>query len=416
MSMDVMWLQQISDSNDPAFTRTVLVEGMTSAIWTERYQDFGDFEFRFADVEYGMAMLQPTALVTLRQSREVMQVESQEIELTDDRGYELVVKGRSFESILQRRYIPYKVDANYNKKFKAPKTYFLDHVCCALAWNALCNPNQYSILSTPDISQNQSFKVDNLVVSNSVYAGPGRPSSWISKNRWFNQQVVYDRFMDFLVRGDMGVRAIRPRLDDPAYSTLRVVDFDTTAANRGAYSHAQPTTAQDASMALDIYSGYDLSANNTLGYQPVIFSASAGHLDDTRYLTDVSDQYDIADVRSGWGNKWVYRTNWYAGVMMRCLFVDGGAPDDGEDLTAFYNDLDQVGEIALKQHKKVEAITTTVSDTAPYEFGVHYGLGDRVTVQGEYGYNRDMIVSEYTRAHDDEGYREFPGLVMPNEL
>lgn len=414
MSMDVLWLRQIAEGEFTAFNDGVMVDGMTSKIWTERFQDPGDFEFHFADVEYGMNFLQTTALVTLRDTKEVMRVESHEIADTDDGGKELIVKGRSFETILERRYIPYKVDANYNKKFKMNKQYYLDQVCCVLAWNSLCNPTSSSVLNGIDIMQNQYFKVDNLLISNSQFAGPGRPASYIQKNRWANQMVTYERFMDFLVRGDLGVRAIRPPLDDQ--TNLRVVDVDTALATRGTYTHGVATAAQNKMMALDIYGGYDLSVNNTQGYIPVIFSAKAGHLDDTRYLTDVSDQYELADVRSGWGNKWVYRTTWYGGVQMKCLFVDGGAPDDGENLTDFYNDLDQVGEIALKQHRKQEAISTAVSPAAPYKYGVDYGLGDRVTILGEYGYDRDMIVSEFTRAQDDEGYREFPGLVMPNEL
>lgn len=415
MSMDPIWIRDISSGERLAFTDATHVEGITSMIWTERYQDAGDFEFRFADVEYGMGMLPPLSLVSLRETGEVMQVTSNEIEITEDRGPELVVRGESFaHALLRNRFIIYKVDANYNKKFKMPQQYYLDQVCCVIAFDGLVAQAQYSILCKPDMAKSSSFSVDRLIVTNSVTAGPGRPAGWLAKNRWLQQGPSIDKFMNFLVRGDMGVRLLRPPWTNPVG---RTVDVLTGAANRGEYSHGNPSdTDMNNRIAFDVYAGYDLSINNTAGNIPVAFSASAGHLDDTSYLTDTSDFYNLADVRSGWGNKWVYRSTWYAGAQMRPLFVDGGAPDENENLTDFYNDLDQVGEIALKQHRKREAITTTVSEAAPWKYGQHYGLGDRVTVLGDYGYVRDMIVTEFTRAWDDDGYREFPGLTMPNDL
>jgi len=420
MSLDLLYMEDYSSGEEVAFSSAQHIEGLVSAIWTERYQDPGDFELRFADVQYGMNWCPPTGLLAVRESREIMQITSIEVEDTDDRGKELVVRGESYaHQLLKNRYIPYKVDANYNKKFKMPKQYYLDQVCCVLAWNSLRNPvvDSFSVLSNPDIININAFTVDDLLVSNSVTAGPGRPAAWLSRNRWLQAGPVYDKFMDFLVRGDMGVRTIRPSLREHfLYGNIRIVDVATGALTRGDYSHASPTAVQDDKMVFDIYKGYDLSVNNTQGNIPVAWSVSAGHLDDTAYLTDISDFYSIADVRSGWGNKFVYRSTWYAGAQLRALYVDGGAPDENENLNDFYNDLDQVGEMALKQHRRREAITTTVSQASPWKYGQHYGLGDRVTVLGEYGYVRDMIVTEFTRAWDDEGYREFPGLSMPNEL
>lgn len=403
MTMDPLWLSSAD------FFDAQHIERVNSMIWTERYSDASDCEFRLSDVEYGMAMIPPGALVTLRETREIMRITSNEIELTEDRGPEFVAKGTSLaQDLLKYRYIPYKINAQYNAKFKMPTQYYLDQVACAIAWDALRNASGTSGLATPDIALDSDFQVANLRISNSV----ARPASFIKKNRWASMQVSLERFMDFLVRGDMGVRCIRP----PAYGRIATIDVNSTP--RGNFT-LDPYQTYDTLALLDIYMGNDLTYGNTSGNLPVVFVASAGHLADTRYLTDQSNFYNIADVRSGWGNKWVPRSVWYSGIGMRTLLVDGGAPDTdltAAELTDFYNDLDQAGEIALKQANKQEVIDTGLSPTAPYKYGTDYRLGDKVSVIGEYKYNRAMYITEFTRAWDDEGYREFPGLSMPNDL
>src|SRR5215475_715135 len=89
---------------NPQFYPIALVEGWNSFIWAERYSDAGDFQIDTNDVKGGRTLLPEGSLLGIRQSSEVMIVESNEIPaVSDEKGAHLTIKGRTFETFSENR-------------------------------------------------------------------------------------------------------------------------------------------------------------------------------------------------------------------------------------------------------------------------------------------------------------------------
>src|ERR1044072_5942687 len=94
--MDLMTLDA---NNQPS----KLVENYDSLIWTERYNTVGDFQLVSGNVEQFMTLLPEGTRLTLRESNQVMVVETHQIDRKKLTPQKVTIKGRSFESILDRR-------------------------------------------------------------------------------------------------------------------------------------------------------------------------------------------------------------------------------------------------------------------------------------------------------------------------
>lgn len=80
-----------------------MIDTFTSAIWTVRYDEAGDFEiYTPVRLDYLQAM-QIGNYLWNRDSDRLMIIETVEIETDAEQGPQLIVTGRSLESILDRR-------------------------------------------------------------------------------------------------------------------------------------------------------------------------------------------------------------------------------------------------------------------------------------------------------------------------
>ena len=96
---------KIHDATYP-FDVVGLVEDYDSLIWTERYNDVGDFELivRMTIENYEMLALDRT--LSIPDTTKRMIIESHEIKESDEDGTSsLILKGRSLEAILDRRIV-----------------------------------------------------------------------------------------------------------------------------------------------------------------------------------------------------------------------------------------------------------------------------------------------------------------------
>src|SRR5690242_6166324 len=80
-----------------------LVENYDSLIWTERFNTIGDFQIQSGDVDRFMTLLPEGTVLTLRESNVPMIVETHNIVRKKNKPTNLIIKGRAFESILDRR-------------------------------------------------------------------------------------------------------------------------------------------------------------------------------------------------------------------------------------------------------------------------------------------------------------------------
>lgn len=376
--------------SDYAIQKLVELDWRTdSLIWTERFQELGDFELHTQNVDDVRALLPERSMCTLRDSNEVMWVDSHSISSNSDGIDELTVKGRSLEWILMRRIW---TNAPYGKKLTMAKKYSLRQAVEVWVYNAICNGT-----GNDKINTSASYPVGNQI-PNTVITDSIPPSSdGANKARKVQNGYIYDQMRTFMSSGKIGIRIIRPN-----GTKARVVHV----ASDGTFS--TDTVAEIDDLRFDFYAGRDISDR-------VVFSWKAGHLDSPEYLMsseqlmgavfvdgDPRDHYyNDPDAVSGTNSGW-NRLDGY---------VDGGTKDDGVTADDFEESLEDIGLKTLRQEGgHINSVDAQISPNINYTYNKDYRLGDRVMVQGRYGTHAKRWVTEFIRSQDADGEKAFPTL------
>jgi len=90
---------------NPAIQTIGVIDSVESLIWTERYFQSGDFEIYTPISNSQLMLLQENNYLRIPISDRVMVIESLELKTDIELGNKLVVKGRSWEQVLDRRII-----------------------------------------------------------------------------------------------------------------------------------------------------------------------------------------------------------------------------------------------------------------------------------------------------------------------
>jgi hypothetical protein len=420
--MDLLRLDQTDYNPD------VLIEGYSSLIWTERYLDAGEFELKTADILRTKNLLPEGSLISHRETDEVMMVESHLIGKNQEGFNELTVKGRSLVTFTEHRYLE---GAYPKKKFKMLREYTPAEAAVVVLWNALVNPSKNDVTIAGDNTRSDLDKVPNVLVTNSVAPGTG-----INRRRWLEGGQVYPQVVNLLTAGRLGMRTMRPN-----GSSGRVVDV--TISDKGVISYDQRDDILN--LRFDVYDGLDRSREQN-DRDPVVFSFASDYLKEPSYLWSIVGYETLVLVVSGVGTRRFFRIRKrdedLSGLERRVLWIDGGEPDleeipekpdrdDGatdqdiqqwkdkrdrireRNATAraeFLEDLTDAADVALEAHERIRLFDAKITSASPYEYKVHYNLGDKVSLIGEYEFDQKMQVVEHVRTEDAAGDVGYPGL------
>lgn len=88
---------------DTLFRRTQVVDKYVSFIWTERYSDIGDFQLVIKSNASVRSMFKPNVFLTIRESTEVMRIETLEDSVDENGEMLLTVKGYTLCSLMNDR-------------------------------------------------------------------------------------------------------------------------------------------------------------------------------------------------------------------------------------------------------------------------------------------------------------------------
>lgn len=427
-----------------------LIEGYNSLIWTERFEEPGEFELKSFDVAGLLAALPENTLVSHLETREVMIVETHSIEMVGegaDAQPEITITGRSAYTILEHRW----VESTYQTKRSLRRTYSATSALCVLLYNAVDNTSGRDVTrgdtlaSTVELNDYPWSTLDaipNIAVTESVPA-EGPLATW-----YVEEGILWPQFQKIMVDSDLGLRLIRP-VDAATPGT--VITVNSAIASRGQVNRI--FTADIRQLQFNIYAGVDRSA----GANAVQLSQLQGHLENPKYLFSNKDFKTGLEIMSGAVDvSDVYRDATeaaFSGWKRRIMGFDGGTPEipaapeqpqkpkrnattaaknayeDAYDawvdkyaiwlnkratiITSFRAAQSKLALVELKLARRVNMFAGDMSDVAPYKYKVHYDLGDLVMLYGDYGQSVKMLVNEYVRTEDENGDRGFPGLVVP---
>lgn len=349
-----------------------LIENWDSLIWTERYGPCGDFELRSGNIGAFMTALPEGKRVTLRDSNIAMVVETHAIDRKKNTPAQLVIKGRSFESILDRRVSIQAVASltgasNWTVNVKTPSDlahYIVVKIC-----------------------------VDGLVSAKDIF--PGAMVQFITPTDYLASTGPTKPFD--VSRGSL-LQTVQDLLATEA--PLDVSTTPNTPEIKPVGLRAVRPSGAGTAIGIEQYHGVDRSGT-------VYFDATRDLLDDGTYLFS---KVGSANVGYGVGNG------------MAATMFEGPVEPEGLERRVILIDASQSGssDVAVLKHNMSvslsEAHETAMfdgsinQDLSPYTYGVDYGLGDIVQVQGDYGLYEKARVTEYIRTMDASGSKHYPTL------
>lgn len=337
--------------HDQTGTWVGIVENPTSAIWTRRYQQPGDFELYLPATAEMLAMLADDYYITRDDSPEVMVIEHIEITTGGEDGNHILISGRGAESLLDRRIIwqqtavSGRVDAALYRLIRE---------------NAIAPSN--SVRALPLLMENPNLTTETI---NAQYTGTG----------------LLEAVQEICKAYGLGFRAI--------------------TADHGIIS---PT--------IQIFSGVNRSEGQTVNNQ-VIFSAEFENLLSSAYAMDTKNYKNVALI-AGEGEGKSRKTvtlGTASGMARREVFVDARdlSSNDGEISEADYSaQLAARGAEKITEYQITEAFDGEIDTANTFALDVDYTLGDIVTVENEYGIRKNARVTAIMETWDNEGYTTVP--------
>lgn len=355
-----------------------LVERYSSLIWTERYLTSGDFQLISTDVSRMIKLLPLESLVTIRESTVPMLVESHKIEKPKNSAPSLTVKGRSFESVLERRAaVKFAVAGVPGARVTWVELRNKPSDAAYQAIRQIIGDVERSSVplsaQTPIVSLNDALPMVDLIV-------PADYSTGILNEYEIKPGSLYSAVLELLAINHHGIKSVRP----------------VTGANK---------------IAIEIYNGADLTIVNDPN--AVAFDAKFDQFEDATYLLSEQGSYNRGYVFSKTAFSEISKTAAPepVGLARRVLYVDASA-EGGLDTAETRR---TKGLLELYKYNATALFDGRVAEQVAEGYNRDYFLGDIIRLDGEYGLSQNVRVSEFIHSDDNTGSKSFPTFELITE-
>lgn len=348
---------------DQEFNTLGLIDQFDSFIWTDRYNEAGDFEIYTAVTTELLDLMRADRYLWWSESEHTMIIEQVTIDTDDETGNMLTITGRSLESILDRRIIWSQTD-------------FKDTL-----------PNVIKKLMTDNIISPTDSK---RKISNLIFVDPTDPRlTSIQLEGQITGKNLYDVIVTFCQTYSVGFKMI---LDDQ---------------NRFVFS---------------LYVGEDRSySQDVLPY--VIFSPDFENIVNSNYFENKATLKNVALV-IGEGEGEAQKTTEVGsanGLERREIWVDArdisSANETGGTIpeTEYTAKLKQRGEETLAENKITKAFEGDLDASQTFSYKEDFFLGDIVQIVNDYGIEARSRVSEMVYSEDSNGRSYLPTFIVVDD-
>lgn len=371
-----------TEGSSTLFQPMKLIENYESLIWTERYWSCGDFELTSTDISGAMKQLPLESYVSLRESTVPMIIESYKISEPKGKAKSITIKGRSLESVLERRASVFTLTPQATDPTQSTPPRRLQRL-----WGDKQSDVAYKAMRMVlgDIARS------NLPAANPVNPADRIPelnlplptdySTGTSTEYEVKAGNLYTVVLELLEANRHGIRAIRP-----------------------------PAAAAKTTVDLEIYNGADLR-------ESAVFDARFDEFDDATYLLSYQGSTNVAYIYgpNGASSRNKNTGPEPSGLNRRVLLVDemgnaalnSDAVRQNRGLVELYKN----NAIAVFEGEITEA--TSLFNKPIAEGG--YGLGDIVSFNANHGLTRPMRVAEFIRTSDTSGEKAYPAFQVIDE-
>jgi len=351
---------------DSNYQPSELVERYGSLIWTERYFTTGDFQLKTTDVERMIKLLPLESCVTIRESTVPMVVELHEIKKTITGAPEVTIKGRSFDSVLERRAAvkglgDIRVEWVEARAKESDAAYQVIRQIIGDVGRPPLSPQ------LPINSENDALPMVDLTLPADYEDVPAE-----TKDYEIKPGNLYTVARELMTINRRGMKAVRP----------------APGGNK---------------IAIEIYNGADL-------HDEVVFDARFDQFEDSTYLLSYAGSTNWGYVFSKTDSQTVPKTTSPepTGLERRVLYLDISSEEGVEteearrtrglmELYKFNNTARYDGQISQQIADKYNLPVTG-----------GYSLGDILRLDGEYGLSTNVRVTEFIRSDDNTGSKAYP--------
>lgn len=344
---------------DKDFNMIRIIDQYESFIWTERYQEYGDFELYMPAIPEVIAAIEPDYYILNRNSNKLMIIEEVIIESDVEDGAKLKITGRSLESLLTRRIVWKNTIVNGPIEEAIEK---------------LLNDN---VIEPED----EARKISNFKFQNSS----DDLSLYTVENQYLGDSL-YDVIQGICVEYELGFQIVL----DNEYNFI-----------------------------FSLYDGKNRTFGNVYGYPPVVFSPEFDNLISSNYTfsnTNLKNVTLIGGEGEGTDRKFSqYGT--VSGIARREIFTDSSGLTQHSydfDLTddEYKLQLAASGEQNLNENKITQVFEGEFDTTLTFVYGRDFTLGDILHIKNEYNIEAIARVTEFVMSYDSDGYRTYPNFVV----
>lgn len=338
-----------------------VIDDADSTIWTERYNKAGDFELYLSSSLTNFAKYKQDYYVWSDESTRLMIVEDVEVKTSDEDGSYLTVTGRSYEAILDRRIVWYRVTLTGNLQAAIKK---------------LVNDNAINTIIP-------GRKIPGLTFKDST----DPKITALTIDAQYHGESLLTTVTDICNAYDIGFRI---------------------------------TMSTPGNFVFELYSGVDRSYAQTK-VVPVVFSPTFDNLGSSNYLQSKRNARTIALIGGegeGSARKIVsanLKTGPASGIDRREIFVDAGGMSSTVDNTkipenVYLNQLQQKGYEELRKNKSEITFDGQIVVQDQLLYNKHYFMGDIVQMENEHGTQATSRITEFIRSSTQTGTEAYPTI------
>ena len=442
------------------------IDTYTSIIWTDRYSKEGDFELRVPCTDFNYKVFNEARYLTIDKTDRVMVLESRNIKTEVDKSDEYIIKGRSAETLLDRRVImgsmtfgiaPHDEETNQT----ASQNYAVDDFM--IWYGALCkviksinagdelilyeerkgNLYKANIRSTqPDEEAALTQPIEDIIAAllNANVINPTDPTRRFTRPAWryvysndpkvkeikmaasFANTNLYDAISSLLVGAGMGCKV--------------VYNEDTETMDFSIFIGTDHSVAQSENMVVNFKSSLDNLVSTDFLTDESKYKTCAyvvGAIDEKKTLTvSVADEYgrvhtvDIPNPN--------YCTTWCQQVSLsgtgmsyqrREVIVDAADIDRYQTVSAYngvtatdvpVSEIDYRAMLRTKGRSALMGMYSTYDLDAEilpdmfYKYMVDYTLGDTISIEDRFGNTINASITELIFSQDINGYKAYPTI------
>lgn len=336
-----------------------IVDVYKSLIWTDRYNEYGDFELYLPMNDEAIKDIRVDNYLQNRDSEHVMIIDTLQINSDAEDGNYLTVTGKSLESILERRIIwgLKTLKGNLQEGIKE------------LLNECIISPS------------NEKRKIPNFIFEAS------------------SDPAITDLSIEAQYTGDNLYEVIKNICAD------RNIGFKVTLNDLNQF-------------VFKLYAGKDRSYDQTENPY-VVFSPKFDNLISSKYIESKASWKNVTLVGGegeGTERKYTAVGN-ISGLNRREIFTDARdiSSDDGNGQTLTSDEytylLRHRGKETLSENTEIVAFEGEAETTQMFRYGVDFFKGDIVQVSDEYGHETKARVTEIVTSEDEQGFLRYPTFV-----